>query len=160
MIGAFTVPFSLLIFFWETNAPRNISMYEIAKMFFLGGAASLVMTLFLYSIFPIYELDYMGAIGVGVVEEVGKLLIIAYFIKQLNPKYILNGLLIGAAIGAGFASFESAGYAFNLGMTYGEEAMIKNIIDRAWTSIGGHVVWSAISGAALVYVKGNQSTCF
>ena len=156
VIGAFTVPFSLLIFFWETNAPRNISMYEIAKMFFLGGAASLVMTLFLYSIFPIYELDYMGAIGVGVLEEVGKLLIIAYFIKQFNAKYILNGLLIGAAIGAGFASFESAGYAFNLGMIYGEEAMIKNIFDRAWTSIGGHVVWSAISGAALVYVKGNN----
>lgn len=156
VIGAFAVPFSLLIFFWETNAPRNISFYEIAKMFFVGGASSLVITLFLYSIFPVSELDYTGAIGVGVMEEVSKLLIIAYFIKRLDVKFILNGLLIGAAIGAGFASFESAGYAFNLGLVYGDQAMISNIFNRAWMSIGGHVVWAAISGAALVYVKGNK----
>jgi protease PrsW len=154
--GAFAVPFSLLIFFWETNAPRNISIYEIAKMLFVGGAASLVITLFLYSIFPVTELDYMGAIGVGVVEEVGKLVIIAYFIKQFNVKFILNGLLIGAAIGAGFAAFESAGYAFNLGLLHGGDAMLSNIFDRAWMSVGGHVVWAAISGAALVYVKGSN----
>lgn len=44
-IGSFAVPFSLLIFFWETNAPRNISVYEISKMFFAGGAASLIIIL-------------------------------------------------------------------------------------------------------------------
>lgn len=152
--GAFAVPFSLLIFFWETNAPRNISIYEVAKMFFIGGAASLLATLIIYSVFPVHELDFIGAVSVGLIEEVGKLVIIAYFIKKLNTKYILNGLLIGAAIGAGFAAFESAGYALNLGMSFGIDAMLANIFDRAWLSIGGHVVWSAIAGAALSYVKG------
>ena len=46
MVGSFVAPFSLLIFFWEMNAPRNISIYETAKMFFVGGTASLVLTLF------------------------------------------------------------------------------------------------------------------
>jgi RsiW-degrading membrane proteinase PrsW (M82 family) len=156
MIGSFAVPFSLLIFFWETNAPMNISIYEISKMFFTGGTASLVITLLLYSFFPIDGLSVVGAVFVGIIEEVGKLVIIAYFIKRLNPKYILNGLLIGAAIGAGFAAFESAGYAFNLGVSYGNEAMLSTIVNRAWTSIGTHTVWAAISGAALVYVKGIQ----
>ncbi|WP_010094081.1 PrsW family glutamic-type intramembrane protease [Ornithinibacillus scapharcae] len=153
IIGAFAVPFSLLIFFWESNAPRNISFYEIAKMLFVGGAASLVVTLLLFSFLPVGELDYMGAIIVGVVEEVGKLIIIVYFIKQLNPKFILNGLLIGAAIGAGFAAFESAGYALRFGMMFGDGTMLQVIFQRAWTGIGTHVVWAAISGAALVYVK-------
>src|SRR5690625_3186199 len=48
IIGSFAVPFSLLILFWEMNAPRNISIYEVAKMLFVGGAASLVATLFLF----------------------------------------------------------------------------------------------------------------
>ncbi|WP_416147567.1 PrsW family glutamic-type intramembrane protease [Salipaludibacillus sp. HK11] len=156
MIGAFAVPFSLLIFFWETNAPRNISIFEVVKMFFVGGVASLVATLFIFSFFPVYQLDYAGAITVGVIEEVGKLVIVAYFIKQLNVKFILNGLLIGAAIGAGFAAFETAGYAFNYGWIYSDQAMQAIIVDRAWLSVGGHVVWAAISGAALVYVKGDQ----
>ena len=122
------LPFSLLIFFWEMNAPRNISIYETAKMFFVGGTASLVLTLFLYSIFPVYDLNYSGAIAVGVVEEVGKLAVVIYFIRKLNPKFILNGLLIGATIGAGFAAFESAGYAFNFGMIYGDQAMISSYL--------------------------------
>ncbi len=155
-VGSFAVPFSLLIFFWETNAPRNISIYELAKMLFIGGASSLVMTLFLYSIFPVNELDYMGAIIVGVVEEVGKLVIIAYFIHKLKSKYILNGLLIGAAIGAGFAAFESAGYALYSGMALGDQGMFSTLFMRGWMAIGTHVVWSAIAGAALVYVKGDQ----
>lgn len=156
VIGSFAAPFSLLIFFWETNAPQNISIYEIAKMFFIGGAASIAMTLFLYSFFPVHELTFGGAIVVGVVEEVGKLIIIAYFIHKANSKYILNGLLIGAAIGAGFAAFESAGYAFSFGLVYGENVMTEVIFSRAWMSIGTHTVWSAIAGAALVYAKGEN----
>lgn len=134
------------------NAPRNISIYEAAKMFFIGGAASLVATMLLYEIFPVYDLTIGSAIVVGVVEEVGKLAIIAYFVSKLNPKFILNGLLIGAAIGEGVASIESAGYAFGFGETIIMEVMTL----RAWMSIGTHVVWSAIAGAALVYVKGEK----
>lgn len=156
IVGSFAAPFSLLILFWEMNAPRNISIYEVAKMLFVGGAASLVVTLIMYSIFPAYDLDVTGAIIVGIVEEVGKFAIIVYFTTKLNPKFILNGLLIGATIGAGFAAFESAGYAFRYNSDFGESAMISLIITRSWMSIGTHVVWSAIAGAALVYVKGNR----
>jgi len=157
IIGSFAVPFSLLIFFWEMNAPRNISIYEITKMLFVGGAASLVMTLILFTFFPVYDLDFAGAIIVGIVEEVGKLAVIVYFIHKLRAKFILNGLLIGAAIGAGFAAFESAGYAFNYGSHFGEVAMLNLIFTRAWMSVGAHVVWSAIAGAAFVYAKGEKS---
>lgn len=157
IIGSFAVPFSLLIFFWETNVPRNISIYEISKMFFMGGTSSLVITLFLYSFFPINGLNVIDTVVIGFIEEVGKLAIIAYFINKINPKYILNGLLIGAAIGAGFASFESAGYAFNFGLTYGGHEMLSVIFSRACQAIGTHTVWAAISGAALVYVKRDAS---
>jgi protease PrsW len=160
VIGSFAVPFSLLIFFWETNAPRNISIFEVVKMFFVGGVASIAATLFIFSMVPVYELNLQGAVTVGIIEEVGKLLIAAYFIKQLQVKYILNGLLIGAAIGAGFAAFESAGYAFHQGALFGDEAMLANIVDRAWMSIGSHVTWAAIAAGALVYVKKQSELSF
>ncbi|PRO65870.1 PrsW family glutamic-type intramembrane protease [Alkalicoccus urumqiensis] len=154
VMGAFAVPFSLLVFFWEANAPRNISIFEVVRLFFIGGVASMAASLFLFSIFPVVELNLQGAVMVGVIEEAGKLLIAAYFIRRLNVKYILNGLLIGAAIGAGFSAFESAGYAFTQGAVFGEGAMLSNIADRGWMSIGGHTTWAAISAGALVYVKG------
>lgn len=153
VVGSFAGPFALLIFFWEMNAPQNVSIYEAAQLFFVGGAASLIAALILYSIFPVEEMDVMGAIMVGVIEEVGKLAIIAFFIKRLNPVYILNGLLIGAAIGAGFAGFESAGYAFRYMYEEGLDSMLEIIFLRGWQSVGGHVVWAAITGAAIMYAK-------
>lgn len=147
-IGALAVPFATIIFFYECNAPRNISIVETVKLFFMGGTLSLIVTLFLFEFFPEGNLDYLEAIVIGIVEELGKLLIVAYYCKKLNPKYILNGLLIGSAVGGGFAVFETAGYAFNA-----EGDMIHVILIRALLAIGGHVVWAAIAGAALVAVK-------
>lgn len=152
-IGSFAAPFALVVFFYELNAPRNISMLRVLQMFFVGGVASIFVTLILYSFIPIGEIGFFSAIVIGVVEEVGKLIIIAYLIKKTQVKYILNGLLIGAAVGAGFAAFESAGYALNFGLQYGAGVMIDVIFERGWLSIGGHVVWGAIIGAALLLVK-------
>lgn len=152
-IGAMTIPFALVVFFWETNAPRNISLIEVAKLFFLGGALSLVSTLIIYAIIEVNELDYIGAILVGFCEEVGKGIIIYQFLKEKKYRYILNGLLIGACIGAGFAVFETAGYAFNYLLAYGTGPMIDILILRGILSLGGHVVWSAMVGGGIVIGK-------
>lgn len=153
-IGAMMMPFSLLVLFWETNIARNISIFELVKMFFVGGVLSLVFTLTLYSIVPVGELDVAGAILVGIVEEMGKLVAVAIFVKRSNAKYILNGMLIGAAVGAGFAVFESAGYA----LIYSSDvaAVVESIILRGLLSAGGHLVWAAMSGAAVMFAKGSE----
>jgi len=155
-IGALAVPFSVLIFVFETNAPRNISIFEVIKMFFVGGASSLVLTLILFEIIPVGDMGYVGALTVGFIEEVGKLLAIVLFVRLLNPRYILNGMLIGAAIGAGFAVFETAGYGFRFFVYSGFQfdVLIDVLFLRAWSSIGAHVAWASITGAALVLVKG------
>jgi len=152
-IGAMMMPFSLLVLFWETNIPRNISIFELVKMFFVGGVASLVFTLTIFSFVPAGELDVIGAIIVGIVEEIGKLVAVAIFIRRYKSKYILNGILIGAAIGAGFAAFESAGYALVFGGNFG--GILENIILRGLLAAGGHIVWAAMSGAAIMFAKGD-----
>ncbi|QQK80368.1 DUF4339 domain-containing protein [Salicibibacter cibi] len=140
IIGSFAVPFSLMIFFWEMNAPRNISLFEIVKMFFVGGVLSLFLTLILFNWFSIENLGFFEVFMVGIIEEVGKLVIIGYFIYKLNTHYVLNGLLIGATIGATFAAFETSGYAMNAFMMLGDGAMIDVLFNRAWSSIGAHTV--------------------
>lgn len=152
-VGAMTIPFALVVFFWETNAPRNISLFEVVKLFFLGGALSLFSTLIMYTIIEVNQLDYIGAILVGFCEEIGKGVIIFHYLKQDKYKYILNGLLIGACIGAGFAVFETAGYAFRFYLAMGSDQMLKILIIRGILALGGHVVWSAMVGGGIVIGK-------
>ncbi len=156
-MGAMTAPFSLLVFFWEVNAPRNISIFSVVSMFFVGGVFSLVCTMILYRISGVGDLSYIGAMLVGFVEETGKIVVAAYYVKKTNSKYILNGLLIGACVGAGFAVFESAGYAYRyLLMTQSVAAMVNITLIRGALAVGGHVVWTAMAGAALAATKGED----
>ena len=92
---------------------------------------------------------------VGFVEEVGKATVVILFINYLKTNKILNGLLIGAAVGAGFAVFESAGYIFRFGFNLfdGVNNITEITIQRGWTALGSHLVWAAIVGAAAVIVK-------
>ena len=117
----------------------------------------MVCALVLFGIFPLDSGNrYLSAIVTGIIEEVAKLAIVAFFVKQAKTKYILNGLLIGSAVGAGFAAFETAGYGLRfLLFSYGGNIAAMNdlLIMRGWMAIGAHVVWAAITGAALVMVK-------
>lgn len=168
VVGAFTVPLSTMILFLEMNAWKNVSLYKLIQTFLVGGCASLVATLFLFSIVGAHELDFFGAFMTGIVEETGKVVIVYWFLRRLGKLSILSGLLIGASVGAGFAAFESAGYALqpviqffqNSGYyaAYGQqldasammEAINQSIFLRGFLAPGGHVTWAAISGAALV----------
>lgn len=155
-IGALIVPFSLVIFFWETNIPRNISIFDVVSIFFIGGVMSLIFTLILYGYIYVGELNYTGAILVGIVEEVGKIVVAGHYVKKRNTSYILNGLLLGACVGAGFAVFETAGYAFSALLYGGIPNMIDVLILRGALAIGGHTLWAAISTAGLVIAKGER----
>lgn len=169
-VGALLVPLTVIIFFWETNIPRNISIVDVISVFFVGGVFSLVATLLLHEIFPVGELNYAGATIVGFVEEAAKALLVAYYIKKRNTKYKLNGLLLGACVGGGFAVFETAGYAFNgffstavsamsagyAPWNYALNAMMHSLFLRGVLAIGGHVLWTAISGVGLIVAKGEE----
>ncbi len=156
MLGAFAMPVTVLIFFYEINVFRNIPFYKVLKYFILGGALSLILAILLFSLdFNTDITTYTGALMVGIIEEIPKATIVALFLfKNKNCKYILNGLLVGAAVGAGFAAFETAGYILRNGISSGVDAMLYVIKLRGFLAPGGHVAWAAIEGAALMYVKG------
>lgn len=156
MLAAFAIPVTVLIFFYEINIFRNIPFYKVIKYFIWGGALSLIVAILFFSLnFNTDITTYTGALMVGFIEEVAKAVIVAIFLfKSKKSNYILNGLLIGAAVGAGFAAFETAGYILRFGLNGGLDAMLNVIKLRGFLAPGGHVAWAAIEGAALMYVKG------
>lgn len=76
VIGSLAVPLSTMVLFMEVNVWRNISMYSVIKTFFIGGCASLVATLLLFSFYSVDEMDLFGAFMVGLIEEIGKAIIV------------------------------------------------------------------------------------
>lgn len=156
MLAAFAVPVTILMFFFEINIFRNIPFYKIIKYFILGGGLSLILAILFFSLdFNTNISTYFGALMVGLIEEVAKATIVTIFLfKCKNCNYILNGLLIGAAVGASFAAFETAGYILRFGLNNGLASMLNVIKLRGILAPEGHVARAAIEGAALMYVKG------
>lgn len=150
MVGSLAVPMTLLIFFFETNVVRNVSLYQVLRMVLLGGVLSLIVSLFGFRLTNLSAT--LGAPAAGIIEETGKAAALLLVIQQRRYAWILNGMLFGAAVGTGFAVFESAGYAFRLGVlsANSSEVMFAIIQKRALLSIfGGHTLWTALVGAAL-----------
>jgi protease PrsW len=152
MVGSFIVPLTILIFFWEMNAPQNISIYKVVKILFIGGIISLITAVFFYRNFG----GQTSVIITGFVEELAKLVVIIWFIREKKHKFILNGILIGAAVGTGFAAFESAGYALMAVLISDFDTMYVTIFWRGVLAPGGHIVWAALMGAAICLVKGDN----
>ena len=156
MMGSLAVPLATVLLFFELNTPRNISFYKIFQLIATGGAISLLVAMVGYDT-PI--IGQLGPFSPGIIEEVSKLaaVVIVTWSTGSRYKYILNGMLFGAAVGVGFAFFESAGYAFEqLLKTHSVSGMSFVIYLRAVLAPFGHVAWTAIAAAALWRVKKDQ----
>ncbi len=160
MVGSFAVPVSALIFFFEMNARKNVSLYQIIRLVFVGGIVSITISLTFFDLTDTVELDWLGASFAGLVEEPGKLLALAIVINVRRYHYTLNGLLFGAAVGTGFAAFESAGYALRAGFYEDATAMMDSIMLRGMLAPFGHILWTGMCAAALWRVKGQQAFRF
>lgn len=159
--GCFAVPLAVLTLFFEMNTAENISAIFIFKLVFIGGALSFLLTFIFFDYFPILEKLY-GAASAGFIEEIAKLLAVVALGRKLiktRHSYILNGILYGAAVGTGFASFESAGYALRVGLENNSFKSLNDlIIMRGLLSPFMHITWTAIAaGAFWISYKNNQS---
>lgn len=150
--GSFAVPLATLFLFFEINIRRNVPIWQVLRLVLFGGILSLFVALLLFENTDFLEKS-MGASVAAIVEEPAKLAALLLLMKGKRKfSYILNGLLLGAAVGCGFAAFESAGYALRFGLLDIKE-MIDVIQLRGLLSPFAHIVWTAVAGAAMWRVK-------
>ena len=159
LLGSFAIPLTVVVLYFEMNVPRNVSFYQVFRAILVGGVLSLIVSLFGYGLF--------GGGLPGVIEEVGKAAALLLFVGHPKYRWTLNGLLLGGAIGAGFAGFESAGYALKAllgglaltdtgGLHIDFNVIQQTLLFRGVLAPGGHVAWAALEGAALWKVKGDR----
>ena len=151
VFGSLIFPFAVLMFIWEMNIPRDISFVKVILYFVSGGILSVVFSILIYSVFfPDVEAPFAAF-----VEEPAKLLITLAFLHRIKPKYGFGGMLIGAAVGAGFAAFETITYVHSDGYVRLDILILRSVL-----AIGGHVTWAAIAGAGAALGRKGKSSGF
>ena len=159
-LGSVAMPLSASIFFFELNVWRNISLLAIGKFIVAGGVISILIASLFFSLYE-NELSWLSMAAAGLIEEPAKLAALVFMARGCRYAHKLNGLVLGAAIGTGFAIFESMGYStFCLicsdNLADGIAELRKVTILRGVLSPFCHVVWTAIAGAALWRVSNGQ----
>lgn len=146
VMGALAAPLATVILFFECNTPRNVTFHYTMLLMAFGGMLSLLLT---HVGVTAADLSWMGAMSAGILEETAKLATVLILVKPRRYPYILNGLLLGAAVGAGFEVFEIAGYAFEKVMASRSLQVMETEIQlRAFTAPFGHAAWTAIAAGA------------
>ena len=144
------VPAAYVAFFYERRHLSQLSMPRTALSFFYGGvlgvfAASLLEPLF------ISRLTFSSAFTVGLVEEFVKILGVLVIARHWRHDSELDGIVLGAAAGMGFAALESTGYAFTAFMRSGGSLSVTVVVTllRGLLSPLGHGTWTAILAGVL-----------
>ena len=163
--GSFAAPIAVAIFFLECNLPANISLYAVLRLFIWGGILGILLSLVLFRIEDALPTQWLGASVAALIEEPAKLAAVVLLASRRKYPWTLNGLCFGAAVGAGFAAFESAGYALGAfldalteahSLPLANTALQHNLVLRGVLSPFAHVVWTAITAGALWRVVHNS----
>jgi len=159
MVGSFTVPVAYVAFLYERRHFSRLKMPTVSLAFLYGGLVSILATSFLGPLFVI-QFDLGEALAVGLVEEFAKILGVLVIARRRRHDSEMDGLILGAAVGMGFAALESTGYAFtSFLMSSGNISVTMEVtLFRGLLSPLGHGTWTAI--LASVLFRESKDCCF
>lgn len=153
LVGSFLVPFSATLLAIQKTAGR-INPTRLLMAFFVGGIFGVLGASILEAK---VSGDLSSLLAAGFIEEAVKLAVVAFAATRIVHRTPALGAWLGAVVGAGFSAFESAGYALNSSITHGGInliALLQTEALRGLLSPVGHILWTAIAGAALFAVLG------
>jgi RsiW-degrading membrane proteinase PrsW (M82 family) len=150
LLGSFLVPVTFVVYaFGRTDGV--ITAQRVFTAFIGGGVLGVLGTSILESAL-LRQPSVLSYVGVGLIEEAIKLAALWALARRL-PRYTMrDGMVLGAAVGFGFAALESAGYAFTALFTESGLSLL-NVVEtevlRGVLAPVGHGLWTAILGGAL-----------
>ena len=145
MLGSFLVPVTYVALFYNHRHLSRLALPTIAKGFFYGGVLGVFAAALLEPLF-IQRLTFFTAFRVGLIEEFAKVLGVVVIANHHRHNSELDGLILGAAAGMGFAALESTGYAFTSFLHSGGSLSLTVYVTllRGILSPLGHGTWTAI----------------
>ncbi len=150
MIGSFLVPVTYVTFFYERRHLSNLSISTTFISFVYGGILGVLAASLLEPIF-VRSTNLTSNLVIGVIEEFAKILGVLLIARRMRHDLEMDGLILGAAAGMGFAALESMGYAFVAFLSSGgslSQTVFVTLI-RGILSPVGHGTWTAIFASVL-----------
>lgn len=154
LLGNFLFPVTYVAFFYGRRHLSNVRMANIVAAFFYGGFMGTFASAILEPIF-VKRLDVGTAILVGVIEEFAKVFGVFLLIKKRKYTLEMDGIILGATAGMGFAALESSGYAFSTFLKSGGNLTLTvyTTLLRGVFSPLAHGTWTAILIGVLLREK-------
>jgi protease PrsW len=127
----------------------------LVATFVLGAILGVPVAFVLESVLPVGAGNLVQSLGIGLIEEGAKLLGLLWLFRK-TKRYLsfeMDGIILGAAAGMGFAMLEDIGYgasAFDGGLT--------SVVFTVWLRILlgplGHGTWTALVASVIWREKG------
>jgi protease PrsW len=154
LLGNFLVPVTYVVFFYERRHLTQVDLPETAQAFFYGGVLGVFAAALLEQVL-IPGLNFGTAFGVAAIEEFAKILGVLVVSRNRPHDSELEGVIIGAASGMGFAALESTGYVFTAfvdSIVHGGGSLVPVVgvtLLRGLLAPLGHGTWTAILAGVL-----------
>lgn len=160
LVGNFLVPVVFVTFLYDHQHLSSLTAQTIIQSFFLGGilgvlGASILEPLLIAPPNLAQGPTFPTALAIGLIEEGCKLGAVILLARRMQRTGEIDGLLLGAAVGMGFAALESTGFAFTAFLASRGQVgfSIVETIVRGLIAPLGHGVWTSIVGAVLFRTK-------
>jgi RsiW-degrading membrane proteinase PrsW (M82 family) len=150
------VPVAATVWAWEHAGGRGLTARRLVVAFLGGGGVSMLGAALLEGwLLPAGSVRFLV---IGLVEEVSRAAMLVLVASGLGRVDRRTGLVLGAAVGFGYAALESSGYALNAfdglvsaaGAGSGLRNMLGIEVERAVLSPMLHGLWTAVAGGLLL----------
>jgi protease PrsW len=150
LLGSFVIPVTFVVYAFG-RADSVLTAQRIFTAFICGGVLGVLGATILETAL-LRQPTGLSYFGVGLIEEAVKLAALWLLVRRLPWYTTRDGMVLGAAVGFGFAALESAGYAFVA--LFGSNGLsLLNVVEtemlRGILTPFGHGLWTAILGGAL-----------
>ncbi|MFK4083402.1 PrsW family intramembrane metalloprotease [Kribbella sp. NPDC020789] len=149
LLGALVVPLTFVTFAAGRSGRWLIDGPTLGGCLLFGGVVGVVVAgLLEYD--AMRRLGTLPMLGVGLIEEAAKLVVPAILVVFFGHRYrssVGRGIIIGVAVGTGFAVLETMGYAFVALLQSGGNvgAAEQTLFIRGLLSPAGHAAWTGLS---------------
>jgi RsiW-degrading membrane proteinase PrsW (M82 family) len=151
LLGSFLVPVTVVAWALGRGGAGRLPESALAIGFLIAGTLGVALS-------AVTEITLLPSaagtfLGIGIIEEGTKAAVVALVARGLATHRVRDGMVLGAVVGAGFASFESAGYALTAVIGHADDHPVLRILGteafRALLAPFGHITWTALMGGAI-----------
>jgi RsiW-degrading membrane proteinase PrsW (M82 family) len=159
LFGSFLVPVTFVVWAYGRHRSLQVTAELMFTAFVVGGVLGVLGASLLES--WLVRPSVLMFVLVGLIEEGVKLAALMFVTRRVIMGSAMDGVILGATVGFGFAAFESAGYAFNALFTsrgLSLSQLVETEVLRAVLTPVGHGLWTAILGGVLFAAGGRLTT--